>query len=150
MPRSVGQIFGLLFASLEPLSFSDIVERLGASKGSVSQGLQVLRSMGAVKVAPGGDREREHVPTRLGPRREYFEPELGLRRLVGGIVRGKVEPLVARERSLILSLRQLADSEKSDAVRRFQRQRIEQVQTWGLQMRLMLPLLKALVGARSR
>ena len=42
-PRSYGQIYGLLFASTQPLSFTDIVERLDLSKGSVSQGLKALR-----------------------------------------------------------------------------------------------------------
>ena len=51
VPKSVGQIYGLLYASPEPLSFSDIVERLDISKGSASQGLQLLRSLGAIKVA---------------------------------------------------------------------------------------------------
>jgi hypothetical protein len=36
VPPSVGQIYGLLFASPEPLSFTDILEVLNASKGSVS------------------------------------------------------------------------------------------------------------------
>jgi len=50
VPKSVGQIYGLLYASPVPLSFSDIVERLEISKGSASQGLQLLRSLGAIKV----------------------------------------------------------------------------------------------------
>ena len=37
VPPSVGQIYGLLYASPEPLSFTDIVERLEISKGSASQ-----------------------------------------------------------------------------------------------------------------
>ena len=51
VPKSVGQIYGLLYASPLPLGFSDIVERLEISKGSASQGLQLLRSLGAVKLA---------------------------------------------------------------------------------------------------
>ena len=51
IPKSIGQIYGLLYASATPLSFSDIVERLEISKGSVSQGLQLLRSLGAINVA---------------------------------------------------------------------------------------------------
>ncbi|MEM6279416.1 MAG: hypothetical protein AAF733_08065, partial [Verrucomicrobiota bacterium] len=45
LPKSVGQIYGTLFASPEPLVMDDIVERLGISKGSASQGLSLLRSL---------------------------------------------------------------------------------------------------------
>lgn len=48
VPRSVAAIYGIVFASAVPLSFADIEARLDISKGSVSQGLRVLREVGAV------------------------------------------------------------------------------------------------------
>lgn len=51
VPKSVAAIYGICFASPEPLSFSDINERLDISSGSVSQGLKVLREVGALRVA---------------------------------------------------------------------------------------------------
>ena len=42
LPGSVGEIFGLLFASPKPLTMADLVERLHISKGSASQGLKML------------------------------------------------------------------------------------------------------------
>ena len=69
VPKSVGQIYGLLYASPVPLSFSDIVERLGISKGSASQGLQFLRSLGAIKVAEG--------TRRVGPALAAVPPSTG-------------------------------------------------------------------------
>ena len=50
LPRSIGEIYGLLFCSPKALSFDELVERLQISKGSVSQGLKVLRQLGAVKL----------------------------------------------------------------------------------------------------
>ena len=70
-PRSVAAIYGIIFASPEPLSFADIEARLDISKGSVSQGLRVLREIGAIKVVDGN-----------GSRRDYFAPDLELRKLV--------------------------------------------------------------------
>src|SRR5208283_5100241 len=64
LPPSVGRIYGLLYGSPTPLSFTDIVELLEISKGSASQGLQFLHSLGAV-----------HVVENFGERREFFEPE---------------------------------------------------------------------------
>lgn len=81
LPRSLGQIYGLLFASARPLSFTDIVERLGASKGSVSQGLNALREVGAIVPVAAQDRRREH-----------FSPETELRKLIAGFLHGSIRP----------------------------------------------------------
>ena len=51
IPKSVGQIYGLLYASYQPLGFTSIVERLEISKGSASQGLHLLRTLGANIIA---------------------------------------------------------------------------------------------------
>src|SRR5664279_4969913 len=51
LPPSVGRIYGLLYGSPKPLSFTDIVEQLEISKGSASQGLQFLNSLGAIRLA---------------------------------------------------------------------------------------------------
>ena len=48
LPKSVGQIYGLMFVSVDPMPMSHIIERLEMSKGSASQGLATLRSLGAV------------------------------------------------------------------------------------------------------
>ena len=48
LPRSIGEIYGLLFSTEEALSLDDIIERLRISKGSASEGLRWLRSLGAV------------------------------------------------------------------------------------------------------
>jgi HTH-type transcriptional regulator, glycine betaine synthesis regulator len=71
VPRSVAAIYGIVFASPEALGFADIDARLDISKGSVSQGLRVLREMGALTiVAVNGDR------------REFYAPDMELRRLI--------------------------------------------------------------------
>jgi HTH-type transcriptional regulator, glycine betaine synthesis regulator len=81
MQRSLGEIYGLLYATPEALAFQDIVDRLGLSKGSVSQGLRFLRTVGAIKpVVVAGDR------------REFFEPVLELRALVGGFLKERLNP----------------------------------------------------------
>ena len=71
LPKSVGQIYGTLFASEDPLSMDDIITRLGISKGSASQGLNLLRSLGAVT--------SHLIP---GDRREHFAADLNVSRIV--------------------------------------------------------------------
>ncbi len=85
IPRSVRQIYGLLYASLGSLGFPEIVERLEISKGSASQGLQLLQSLGAIieaDVSCGGS-----------TRGVTYEPELSLRQLVTGVLRERIVPM---------------------------------------------------------
>ena len=147
VPKSVGQIYGVLYVSRQPLSFSDIVERLKISKGSASQGLQLLRSLGAIKLvntdgrfvgAPGLG-----LPIVVS-RRDYFEPELSLRKLMGGILRERVAPLAALDRDSMERLRKLAKQVGKE--NEFYLDRAEQLNTWRKQLVTVLPLLKTLLG----
>ena len=42
-PKSVGEIYGLLFVSAQPLAMADIMARTGMSLGAASQCLKLLR-----------------------------------------------------------------------------------------------------------
>ena len=55
LQKSIGEIYGLLFVSAKPLSMEDIMNRLDISLGAASQGLKLLRGLGAVKAvySPG-------------------------------------------------------------------------------------------------
>lgn len=55
VPRSIAEIYGLLYVSPAPLKFSDIEKRLSLSKGSVSEGLGFLKENGLAVAtrAPG-------------------------------------------------------------------------------------------------
>lgn len=134
VPKSVGGIYGLLYASRAPLCFADIVEKLDMSKGSVSQGLSFLRQCGAVKVL-GID----------GDRREFFEPELGLRRLASGLIQEKIQPLAMETRSAVTRLRQQT-SDAQGAQQRFQLERIKQLETWHKQLGRVLPIVQAILN----
>jgi DNA-binding transcriptional regulator GbsR (MarR family) len=46
---TVGQIYGLLYMSPEPVSLNEMVEKLGISKGSASINVRTLESWGAVR-----------------------------------------------------------------------------------------------------
>ena len=137
VPPSVGQIYGLLYASPEPLSFTDIVEQLKISKGSASQGLQLLRSLDAVTAI-----------TREDDRREYFEPELSLRKLMSGVLQEQVSSLAATGSSRVIRLRALAGQEKD--AKAFCLDRVRQLETWQRRLKTVLPLLITLLGPKRR
>lgn len=95
LPKSVGQIYGTLFASADPLAMDDIISRLGISKGSASQGLNLLRSLGAV--------QSQMTP---GDRREYFSADLNVSRIVHHFFEERLLPRIqngAERVELILS-----------------------------------------------
>ena len=79
LPRSVAEIYGLLFASPEPIAMDTLVERLNLSKGSASQGLKFLLELGAVRTV--------YV---AGDRRTHYEAVAELRILAGRFLRQQV------------------------------------------------------------
>lgn len=133
MPKSIGAIYGLLFASPVPLCFAEIVERLDASKGSVSQGLAFLRQSGAVKLVEDPD-----------DRREFFEPELGLRRLASGLIQEKIKPLANETKGAVTRLKRHAESARGKQYE-FQMERIKQLGTWHRQLGRVLPVVQTIL-----
>src|SRR4051812_43994893 len=81
LPRSFGEIYGLLYASTRPLSFTEIQEKLELSKGTVSQSLRALREIGAVR-----------RDTDSHERRDNFVAETELRNLIGAFLNGCIVP----------------------------------------------------------
>ena len=81
MPKSVGELYGLLFISPEPLPMDTLMERLNMSKGAASQGLKLLRSFGAVKTS--------YV---AGDRRDHYLAEFDLSRFATGFIKGELQP----------------------------------------------------------
>jgi HTH-type transcriptional regulator, glycine betaine synthesis regulator len=138
VPKSIGGIYGLLYASQASLCFADIVEKLAMSKGSVSQGLTFLRMCGAVRIV-----------VFEGDRREFFEPELGLRRLASGLIKEKIQPLAKETKSAIARLKNHAESTR-DGQRKFQLERIKQLETWHKQLGGVLPVFQTILKIPGR
>jgi DNA-binding transcriptional regulator GbsR (MarR family) len=135
LPRSLGEIYGLLFISPEPLSLDDLVERLGISKGSASQGLRALKNLGAVREI---DLE--------GSRRSHFQADTELKRLVGGFIREQVRPHLESGQSKVGRLRETAGEEEDPALRAFFENRVERLDYWISRARFVLPLLQKVLG----
>lgn len=137
LPRSIGEIYGLLFVSGEPLSLDDLVRRLGISKGSASQGLRALRSLGAVREAPANGN---------GERRTYYEPAVELKRLVGGFIREQIRPHLDSGKSKIRQLAATAGEIEEPDRRRFVSERVERLEQWLRSGSRVLPILQKLLG----
>jgi HTH-type transcriptional regulator, glycine betaine synthesis regulator len=139
MPRSIGEIYGLLYASPRPQAFQDIVDRLAISKGSASQGLRLLRATGAVKLAYVG-----------GDRRDHFVPETELRALLSGFLREKIQPQLEGGSQRVKSLQTMVRSAETmagdGADARVLRQRIDKLQSWHKRGKTVMPLIIKVFG----
>ena len=127
-PRSYGEIYGLIFISARPLAMDEIMERLGISKGSASQGLRFLRKAGAVNFV--------YIP---GDRRIHYEAVAELRHLVLGFLRDQILPQLEATRNrldeIAESVRKLPGDE-----RQLVTGRITMLQSWAKKSRKFLPV----------
>ncbi len=137
LPKSIGEIYGLLFISRVPLSLDDLVQRLNISKGSASQGLKLLKNLGAVREADGnGGAER----------RTYYHPAVELKPLVGGFIREQIRPHLDSGRSKIQKLSETAKSVEDPEERVFLSDRVERLEQWMRSGGKVLPILQKILG----
>lgn len=133
LPRSVAQIYGLLFTTSEPLSLDDISGRLGISRGSAFEGLRWLRDLGAV--------DSVFLP---GVRKEHFLAELQLRKLATGFLRNQIQPHVENGAEHLRRLKDTIDPGSKDAV--FHRERLRQIAGWHKFFSRALPVIRTLAA----
>ncbi len=139
MPRSIGEIYGLLFISQSALSLDDLVERLQISKGSASQGLKMLKGLGAVREASiSGDNG--------GERRTYYEPAVDLKRLVGGFIGQQIRPHLDSGKSKIKNLASGLDEIDDLERKEFLNERLSRLDQWLRKGSRVLPVLQKILG----
>ena len=127
LPRSVGELYGILFVSPEPMCIDDLMGKLKISKGSTSQGLKILRSFGAVtSVYVAGDR------------RDFFTAEAELRKIVSGFVNEKIRPYLESGKDRMARIEGLLTEETPDK-KEFIAERIERLQGWQKRTGALLP-----------
>ena len=135
MPKSVGELYGLLFVSPDPLPMDTLMERLNMSKGAASQGLKLLRSFGAVKTS--------YV---AGDRRDHYLAEFDLSRFATGFIKGELQPHLD---SGLLRLQRMETlvAESPEKGRDVAENRLARLRHWHEKGQAMLPwILKFLVS----
>ena len=127
LPRSVGELYGVLFISPEPMCIDDLMLKLKISKGSTSQGLKILRSFGAVNpVYVAGDR------------RDFFAAEAELRKIVSGFVNEQIRPHLENGKARMARIEGLIDKEEAGR-KEFIAERIDRLQGWQKRAGALLP-----------
>lgn len=135
IPKSVAEIYGLLFLSDSPMPLDVIVERLSISKGSVSQGLKLLRGLGGVKVI--------YV---AGDRRDHYVAETELKKLVAGFIRGEVQPRLESGESRLEQLKEISQSLGGNSeTKEFYNGRVGKLRQWHQRSSELMPLIGGLL-----
>lgn len=129
LPKSVGEIYGLLFVAPRPMAMDQIMERLNISIGAASQGLKLLRSFGAVRVVY----ER-------GDRRDHYVADLELSRFATAFINDELKPRMEMAAERIKRM-EAALEDLPPQQRRATEERIERLKHWLDKGRKILPWL---------
>jgi len=127
LQKSIAEIYGLLFVSAKPLSMDDIMNRLDISLGAASQGLKLLRGLGAVKAV--------YSP---GDRRDHFAADLELSKFATVFIKEELRPRVERALERIQHMESLL-AEVPAEERQATSQRLVRLRHWLEKGEKMLP-----------
>jgi len=134
LPRSIGEIYGFLFAQPQPQPMEVMTRHLNMSVGSVSQGLKFLKNIGAVKVT-----------LHPGDRREFFSAQTELRKLVVGLIKERIQPHLdngeARIGLMLQSTRKLPAADRA-----ILQDRVEILKNWRWKAAKALPFIVRILG----
>ncbi len=130
VPKSVAAIYGICFASPAPLSFAEIEQKLDLSKGSISQGLRLLRGVGALKEVS--------LPT---DRVERFKPDIELRKLIIHYFEQRVEKQLDGGKQRIRDIK--ASIPRSElAAAKLLSARVKSLEGWHAKSQALMPMIK--------
>lgn len=135
LPKSLGEIYGVLYCARQPMTMFDIIEHLGISKGSASQGLKMLRTLGAVREVSNPD-----------DRKTYFQADVELKQIVGGFIREEIRPHLKSGQQKLQALADDVDQIEDPELKEFYDERVVRLERWSKKANLVLPILQKFLG----
>ena len=134
-PSSLGSIYGLLFASPNPLSMEEIVERLGISTGTASQGLRRLAELDAI------------TPEKAdGERVTRYTAKLELRPFVSAFLNQQLLPRLKKSSERLEELVSLNQDLPSETKREL-KMRMDRAAKWHRRAMTFLPIVRRFLKA---
>lgn len=131
LPKSIGEIYGLLYLSPDPLSRDQIIDKLNISLGSASQGLKQLKAFRAVK--------NTYV---AGSRKDFFVAETEFRKFTAGFFKEEVFPQLESAKERLASLSPLLEGMPEEHLEHY-RSRLSKLSAWHSKA---ISLLKKIIG----
>ena len=131
VPKSVAAIYGICFATPEPLSFADLEQKLDLSAGSINQGVRFLREIGALKKV-----------SIAAERLERFEPDMELRKLASHWLEQRLQKQLSSGQSRLTALGDAVPADKNGSKKRLTA-RLKALQDWHDRTQRLLPIVRA-------
>ncbi len=136
LPKTIGSIYGFIYASREPVSMDELTKGLNISTGSASQGLRTLKVFRAVRPS--------FVP---GERRELFEAETDFHRFVGMFLRGELEQYVENTAKRTEKMSHRVGDLPDGADRAFFKDRVERLMSMNKRAKALIPVLEEIFSS---
>ena len=136
LPRSVGELYGVLFIAEKPMCLDDLRIKLNISKGSTSQGLKILRSFGAIRVV--------YVP---GDRKDFYVAESSLRKIASGFANEQIQPHLESGSDRLERIQDMLKKETD--VSDILHERVERLENWQTRANQILPVVLKLIGGKG-
>jgi len=130
LPKTIGSIYGYVYASPSPVSMDDLTQALGISLGSASQGLRTLKVFRAIKP----------VYTQ-GERREHYEAETDFQQFVGAFLKGELEQYIENTEKRTERMTEQLGSLTDHTGKAFFEERVYRLTSMNERARKILPLL---------
>lgn len=138
LPKTIGSIYGFVYASPQPVSMDDLTQALGISLGSASQGLRTLKVFRAIKP----------VYTQ-GERREHYEAETDFQLFVGAFLKGELEQYIENTEKRTERMAEHLKSLDEDSEGVFFEERVERLIAMNERARRILPLLNEVFASEK-
>ena len=136
MPKSVGEIYGVLFASAKPLCVADMTGKLGISKATASYALRFLANINAITITK-----------EFGNRSDLYTAETSVRKLASGFLSERVEPFIEERDGDLEALTDLSeDLPETDAEsaeeKDFLKARVKMLTGWQRNASQLVPMMR--------
>lgn len=136
MPKSVGEIYGVLFASSKPLCVADMTGKLGISKATASYALRFLANINAIAITK-----------EFGNRSDLYTAETSVRKLASGFLSERVEPFIEERDGDLEALTDLSEElpetdPESVEEKDFLKARVKMLTGWQRNASQLVPLMR--------
>jgi HTH-type transcriptional regulator, glycine betaine synthesis regulator len=119
--KAIGQIYGLLYLSRDPISLTEIADRLGMSKGNASLNIKTMERWGLIQPV-----------NKKSDRKDYYQAETDFTKIIRDIInerdRKEIDHTLSAISSLLTSIR--ASDDKNPEKQIYQ-ERLEQMLDFG-------------------
>ena len=139
LPRTFGEIYGLIYLSENPLSLDDISSMLSISKGSASIGTRKLLSLHAIRQVWA-----------QGSRKDFFEARADLKEVIHECMERFLKPNIEKSRKKLEKINQMLDDdlrngEISPPHHKLAKQRMKEIEKIEKKFRRALPFAERLI-----